>query len=327
MGGNMREAMFYKKLNGNKVQCELCPHFCVILPDEEGLCRSRKNYNGRLIAENYGRTVTISLDPIEKKPLFHYYPGKNILSLGPNSCNFACEFCQNYQISQQKVPTYRISSEYIIELCQKYDTDMVAFTYTEPFTWYEFIWDSAKILQENGIKIVMVTNGFVNPEPLKQLLPFIDAMNIDLKSMGKNFYTDICHGRRDPVLQTIKIAATSCHVEITNLIITNENDSDDAIEAVVNFLSEVDENIPIHFSKYFPHYKMSNGPTSDATLYNAYHIAKNKLNYVYLGNILSENETRCPNCGNLLVKRDFGIKSYLKDNHCPQCGQFIYGKF
>lgn len=323
----MREAMFYKKLEASKVQCELCPHFCVILPDEEGLCRSRKNVDGKLIAVNYGKTVTVSVDPIEKKPLFHYYPGTNILSLGPNSCNFACAFCQNYQISQHKVPTYKITTDNIIEMCQKYNTNKVAFTYTEPFTWYEFIWDSVSKLQENNIKIVMVSNGFVNPEPLKQLLPYIDAMNIDLKSMDKSFYEDICQGRRDPVLRTIELAASQCHLEITNLLITSENDSDDAIEATTNFIANVDANIPVHFSKYFPHYKMTNDPTSDATLYNAYDIAKNKLNYVYLGNIISENETHCPNCGKLLIERTNGTKSYLKNNYCSQCGQFIYGKF
>jgi len=323
----MEQAKYYKKLKDKKVQCELCPHFCVLAPEEEGKCRSRFNSDGNLFTSNYAETISISMDPIEKKPLYHFYPGQSILSIGPNSCNFSCDFCQNFSISQFEVPTYHLDLEELLRICKQKRTKFVAYTYTEPITWFEYILDSAKILKENGIKTVLVTNGFINPKPLYELLPYIKAMNIDLKSMEDDFYRKFCGGKLQPVLDTIKTAAKNCHLEITNLLITDENDSKENIQKVIDFIAEINPNIPLHFSRYFPHYKMSNPPTPKSTLHLARELAQEKLNYVYLGNIFSDTDTKCPKCNSLLIKRGFSPKILIKNNKCPFCDFEIYGEF
>ena len=323
----MEKAKYYKKLKNKKVQCLLCPHFCVLELNETAKCLSRENIDGEMYALNYAKTVTIGIDPMEKKPLYHFYPGKNILSIGSNSCNFSCLFCQNYSISQFPVPTQSVSAENLLQTCRKHKVEFVAFTYTEPVTWFEYVLDAAKLLHQNGIKTVFVTNGFINPEPLNELLPHLDAMNIDLKSMDDNFYRKICDGKLQPVLETIKIAADSCHLEITNLLITGENDDDENIQKLVDFVAEVNPNIPLHFSKYFPYYKMSHPPTTESVLYRAYQIAKEKLNFVYLGNIIADNDTRCPHCDAIIIKRGYRTEINIADGKCKFCGEKIYGKF
>ena len=321
----MVEAKYYKKLPSGKVQCLLCPHFCVIPQGEIGICRGKENIGGKLYAVNYGKTVTISVDPIEKKPLYHFLPGTQILSIASNTCNFNCKFCQNYHISQFDAPTYDITPRILLDYCQKHGINEVAYTYTEPITWYEFILDSSRFLKEHNIKTVMVTNGFINKEPLKELLPYIDAMNIDLKSMDDTFYQTLCNGRLQPVLETIKLAYGKTHIEITNLLITNENDSEENIKKLIDFVASVSKDIPVHFSKYYPTYKMHNQATSESTLYMAKELAKNKLNYVYLGNIFADANTYCPNCGELLVKRGISTKTYIQNGRCPSCDNDIYG--
>ncbi len=322
----MKEAQYYRKLTSDKVQCLLCPHFCVIQEGDIGICRGKKNINGKLYAINYGKTVTVGIDPIEKKPLFHFFPGSQILSIASNTCNFDCKFCQNYHISQYDAETYDISAETILSYCKSHDIDLVAYTYTEPITWYEFIYDTSKILKANGIKTVMITNGFINQEPLKKLLPFIDAMNVDLKAMDDNFYKNLCKGRLHPVLETIKYAFNHTHLEITNLLITQENDSEAQIKAIIDFVSNISPDIPLHFSKYYPTYKMHNPPTLESTLYLAKDLAKGKLKYVYLGNIITDNNTYCPKCGKIIVKRDYtATKTYIKNGFCSHCGEKIYG--
>jgi len=323
----MIEAKYYKRIENKKVQCMLCPHYCVINPDDEGKCRSHQNINGTLYATNYGKTMALSLDPMEKKPLYHFYPSSPILSLGPNSCNFSCDFCQNYQSSQLDVPTRNITPDEIVKTCRKQDCRFVAFTYTEPFTWFEFILDAAKILHESNIKVVLVTNGFINPEPLQELLPYIDAMNIDLKSIDDEFYKKICGGNVKSVLEAIRLASESCHIEITNLLITDENDSEENIIKLVDFVKSVNPEIPLHFSKYYPTYKMTNPPTLIKKLERAKKIAKQKLSYVYLGNVTTDRSTYCPKCRTLLIKRDYYIESLIQNSKCPSCGKTIYGSF
>jgi len=322
----MKEAPFYTKLGGHNVRCGICPHNCIISPENIGICRARKNISGVLFAINYGETISISIDPMEKKPLYHFHPGKNILSIGPNSCNFSCKFCQNYQSSQLEVHTTTITPGKLLDLCKVHLCDFVAFTYTEPTTWFEFMLDSSKLLKENGIKTVMVTNGFINQEPLMELLPYIDAMNIDLKAFDEQFYKTICNGTLQPVLETIKTASKHCHIEITNLIITDENDSEKQINDLVDFVADVNPDIPLHFSRYYPTYKMENPPTLVSTLEIAKEIAEKKLNYVYLGNIATDRNTNCPNCDHLLISRDYPLKNDVIDGKCPSCGHDIYGK-
>lgn len=323
----MIEAKHYKELNNRKVQCLLCPHFCVIDSNEKGKCHSRLNVDGILYATNYGKTMSVSLDPMEKKPLYQFYPGSQILSLGPNSCNFSCAFCQNYNSSQQQVPTRNITPEEIVQICKKQNCHFVAFTYTEPFTWFEFILDAAKILHENNLKVVLVTNGFINQEPLLELLPYIDAMNIDLKSIDNAFYKKYCGGSLKPVLESIRTASKSCHIEITNLLITDENDSEDNIKQLVDFVESVNSEIPLHFSRYYPTYKMTNPPTPIERLERAKRIALQKLSYVYLGNVMTVHNSHCPKCKTLLVDREYYIKSHILNGKCPTCGKEIYGKF
>jgi len=324
----MKEAKYYTKLEkDNKVRCSLCPHNCQIDEGEAGICRTRRNLAGILYNENYSQTVTISLDPIEKKPLYHFYPGQNIMSVGPNSCNFKCDFCQNYTISQMELPTQELTPEMLLEVTRKHNCGMVAYTYTEPITWFEYVIDSAKLLHKNGIKTVFVTNGFINKEPLKELIPVIDAMNIDLKSMDDDFYRRLCKGRLQPVLETIETVSGNCELEITNLLITGENDTESMIKKLVDFLAEIDPNIPLHFSKYYPQYKMTNPPTPDSTLYKAKRIADKKLNYVYLGNIIADRDTYCPECGKRIVERGFNTRIEIVNGKCPDCQKEIYGEF
>jgi len=323
----MKEALFYSKLKDHKLRCDLCPHNCIIDSGQIGLCKARKNIAGKLYSINYGKTITISIDPMEKKPLYHFHPGKDIISIGPNSCNFSCKFCQNYHSSQLEVPTINITPEDILQQCRSNYCDFVAFTYTEPTTWFEFILDSSKLFKESGIKTVMVTNGFINQEPLKKLLPYIDAMNIDLKSFDDKFYRSICNGTLQPVLETIKTASKQCHIEITNLLITDENDTKNLIIDLVDFVADVNPDIPLHFSRYYPTYKMKNPATPISKLEMAKEIAEKKLKYVYLGNIITERSTFCPNCNHLLISRDYPIKNEIINGKCPSCGHEIYGEF
>lgn len=323
----MKQALWYNSLKNRRVQCELCPHRCVISPGEKGICRVRVNREGHLYAESYGRTVTLSIDPIEKKPIYHMNPGDSILSVGNNACNLKCDFCQNYSISQQDTRTWELSPGNLVLYCRRENCNMVAFTYTEPITWYEYVLDAARICREAGIQTVMVTNGFINPEPLKQLLPYLTAMNIDLKAMTDDFYRALCSASLEPVKEAIRIASQQCLVEVTNLVIPGENDDD--IEELVDFLAEIDPNIPLHFSRYFPQYRMTTPPTPQSLLLEAWETARKKLRYVYVGNMQAEREstTWCPECGVSLIERS-GCSTrltHLREGRCSECGARIHG--
>lgn len=282
-----RDAMFYEKLE-NKIHCFLCPHNCIIEKGEVGKCKVRINEDGNLYTVNYGEVTSIALDPIEKKPLHYFHPSTKILSVGSFGCNFTCGFCQNHRISQEKASSEYMSKEKLVELIMTLENNIgVAFTYNEPSIWYEYVYDVAKLLKETNEKAstVLVTNGFISEEPLKELLPYVDAMNIDLKSYSNKYYNKVCGGSLNPVLKTIEIASGSCHLEITTLLVSNENDSMDEVEEIAKFLCRIDKNIPLHLSRYFPMYKMDNPATSIETMFKAEEIAKRYLNYVSLGNI------------------------------------------
>jgi len=327
----MHQALYFENMDNLTVKCNLCPNYCIIKDGNFGSCRSRKNVSGVLMAVNYGRTVSINLDPIEKKPLYHYYPGSQILSLGANSCNLHCEFCQNSEISQEDCLTQVMSPDELLDILIRKSLSRVAFTYTEPFTWYEYLLDCGKLFTEYNIKMVLVTNGYINQEPMKVLLPYIDAMNIDLKSISEGFYKNICKGKLEPVLDTIRTASEHCHIELTNLIIPNLNDSEDEIRALVDFVYCINPEIPLHFSRYYPHWKCQQPQTPLETLHKAFEIAKEKLCYVYLGNIPSGDfcDTSCPECKNILIKRNIFSSAVIKmsTNQCSNCGKQIYGCF
>jgi len=282
----VKKALYYEK-SGKGVKCLLCPQGCVIGEGKVGFCGVRKNEDGQLDSIIYGQATSVALDPIEKKPLYHFHPGKSILSLGTKGCNLACDFCQNWSISQDAdCPTDSVTSEQIIAKAKQLNSIGIAYTYNEPFIWYEFVLDTARMAQGQGLKNVLVTNGFVNQGPLKEMLPFIDAMNIDLKSMDDGFYKKYCKGSVAPVLEAIKLSAKSCHVEITHLIIPTLNDSDEDFKELVDWVCEnAGPDTPLHFSRYFPCHKMDIPPTHIDTLHRAEKIAKKKLKNVYLGNV------------------------------------------
>jgi len=283
----MKEAAYYEKLANKIVHCHLCPNECVIRDGKAGSCGVRINEGGKLYSAVYGKMTSMALDPIEKKPLYHYHPGEYILSVGTKGCNFHCAFCQNWSISQDRnVPTEDITPKEIIEKAKSALSFGIAYTYNEPFIWFEFVLETAKLARAAGLKNVLVTNGYVNIEPLEEMLPYIDAMNIDLKSIDEEFYKKICKGKLKPVLDVIKRAAKSCHIELTNLIIPTLNDSENSIKRLVGWICDnVGRRTPLHLSRYFPCYKMNIPPTPVETLKAAERIAKEKLEYVYLGNV------------------------------------------
>lgn len=326
----MKEAMYYNKLDKNNVRCFLCPHHCNIAEGHSGACRVRKNVEGALYSLNYNRISALALDPIEKKPLYHFYPGTYILSAGTVGCNLKCSFCQNWHIAQEESETEHITAEKLTSIASQYKDNIgIAYTYNEPSIWFEFVYESAKLAKERGLKNVLVTNGFIGEEPLRDLLPFIDAMNIDVKGFTERYYKDVCKGLLQPVKRTVEIAAEKCHVEITTLVVTDLNDSIEEIGELTKWLASIEKNIPLHLSRYFPNYKLSNNPTPESILMAAREEAEKHLNYVYVGNIGGvDNSTYCPNCERPVVKRNGRISmDGILNGRCKYCGWDIYIKY
>jgi len=282
----MKEALYYKEENGN-IRCLLCPNDCLIAGGKRGLCSVRINKEGRLYSEIYNRVTSVALDPIEKKPLYHYRRGEYILSLGTKGCNFACPWCQNWQISQDMgTPTSEITAEEAIRRAKEAGSFGIAYTYNEPFIWFEFVLECSKKAKSSGLKNVFVTNGYINKGPFAEILPYIDAMNVDVKSIDEGFYKKYCLGRLAPVLENVKTAKEKgVHIEITNLVIPGLNDSKEDLEGLVSWIAgNIGRDVPLHFSRYFPCHKFSSPPTPVSTLQMAKEIAGKKLKYVYLGN-------------------------------------------
>jgi pyruvate formate lyase activating enzyme len=309
----MHEALFYTKQDNQTVQCNLCPWNCVLKNGQTGVCKVRSNENGKLHTQVYNKIAALGVDPIEKKPLYHFYPGKNILSVGEVGCNMHCTFCQNHRISQCFATDFKgfqeiTSKEIVTEALKTYRNIGIAYTYNEPFTFYEFLLDTAKLANDNRLKNVVVSNGYINPEPLQKLLPFIDAFNIDLKAFSEEFYKKQTKGKLAPVLETLKIIAQSrTHLEITTLVIPGLNDDSAMFEKMVKWIStELGKNIPLHLSRYFPQYEMKMPPTPIAKLEQLYAIAEKYLSYAYLGNVSDSkrSSTYCSNCGNILISRN-----------------------
>lgn len=322
-----KEALFYEK-QGDKINCKLCPHNCLIPVGAHGICNVRVNREGKLYTINYGEITSMAQDPIEKKPLYHFKPGSNILSVGSFGCNFSCGFCQNYSISQGRANSEYIPPDKLVEICKGLEDNIgIAFTYNEPSIWYEYVYNSSKLLKETlkDINIVMVTNGYIKEEPLKMLLPYVDAMNIDLKAFNNKYYKDICGGSVTPVMDTIKIASKECHVEVTTLLVNGENDSAEEIEGIASFIASLNKDIPLHLSRYFPNYKMENPATEIEVMRRDRDIAKEHLNYVYLGNVAgTDNSTYCPKCSYKLIDRaGYQVHVNTRDAICPKCGYKI----
>lgn len=308
----MIQALYYEEIGNGNVQCHLCPHNCVLSQEERGNCNVRRNVDGRLISENYGLVSFLQFDPIEKKPFYHFYPGSHILSIGGIGCNLNCNFCQNCEISQTTIDKY-VSGQYfnpgaLVDKCKDYPDNLgIAFTYNEPVVYFEYMLDVAKLSRERGMKNVMVSNGFINHLPLHEIMPFIDAFNIDLKGFTESFYRDITDGSLNPVKETLlSIKKEGKHLEITNLLIPSKND--DLIkftEMIVWIREELGKNTILHLSRYFPAYKSDIQKTSLGLLFNFVETAKQHLDYVYLGNVTgSESQnTLCSDCGKIVISR------------------------
>jgi len=277
---------WYEQLEDNKVKCTLCPNYCIIPEGKVGKCRARKNENGAVVPLGYGKISSYALDPIEKKPLRFYHQGSYIFSVGGFGCNFRCPFCQNYRIAQEMPPLIDISVDELVDKVLEIEDNLgIAFTYNEPMINIEFIIDVAKKLRPHGKKIVLVTNGYINPEPFKELVQHVDAMNIDLKAFNGNFYKKYCQGDLESVKEIIKIAAQHVHVELTTLLIEGHNTDMEEIEALAQWVAEIDKDMPLHLSRYFPAYKMKDPQTELDTMLNAQALAKKYLNRVVLGNV------------------------------------------
>ena len=283
----MTLADFWERSEEN-IHCLLCPVNCVIPKDKYGHCKIRKNIDGKLYADFYGKITAIAIDPIEKKPLYHFYPGSKIVSIGGYGCNMRCPFCQNHSISMGNPDLISLEPNDLIRIAKEHVPNGnigVAYTYNEPFINYEYLFDCSKMIKENGLKNVIVTNGFINKEPLLKILPFIDAMNIDLKGFTDDYYKKLT-GKLNDVKNTIEIASNKCHIEITTLIIPGENDSEDEMRELSSFIANIDENIPLHISRFFPNFKMMDkSPTPANMIFRLKEIAKENLKYVYEGNI------------------------------------------
>ncbi len=302
----MREAMFWETVGSTeenerrRVRCRLCPHECVIAPGSRGKCHVRLNRGGTLFAEAWGIVPALALDPIEKKPLNRFHPGSYILSAGGYGCNLSCLFCQNHGISQRGLDPFNHSGDEPAGDRRVLPEDLVnealalrdegnigiAFTYNEPLIGYEYVWDTARLAKEKGLLTVLVTNGYVNASPLQRLLPYIDAMNVDLKAFSDSFYRELCGGSLKPVLETVRAAADACHVEITTLVIPGENSSAEEIDALSRWIASVNPGIPLHLNRHHPDYLMSEPPPIDRdSLFHLAEVSRRSLSHVYAGNL------------------------------------------
>ena len=273
-----------------KAQCNICPHRCVIEEGHTGFCNARANRGGHIVDDNYGKITSVALDPIEKKPLYRFFPGSRILSVGSYGCNLRCPFCQNYEISMcrgEDAHTVSTAPETLVDKALELKAERnigIAFTYNEPLIGYEFVRDCAALAQEKSLMTVLVTNGYINEAPLTDLLPLVDAMNVDLKGFTEAYYRKLS-GCLEPVKRAIELATKSCHVEVTTLIVPGENDSPEEIRELSTWLAGVGEDIPLHISRFFPRYRMTDrDATNVAYIYNLADIAREKLRYVYTGN-------------------------------------------
>ncbi len=311
------------------VQCQLCPWHCRIRPGKTGRCDVRQNVDGVLRSLNYAEVTSIAMDPIEKKPLYHFCPGSDILSLGTFGCNLSCIFCQNWTISHGRPATQHLAPEQALALAEEWRTKAgnigIAYTYNEPIIWYEYVYDTARLVYEAGMHNVLVTNGIIEEQPLRELLPYVAAMNVDIKAWRDDFYRELCSGEAWPARRTVEIAVEQCHVEITVLIIPGHNDSDEELSAIFDWAASVREDLPVHLSRYHPAHKLDAPATPAATLQHAYELAQQRLKHVYVGNLQLDGttDTRCPECSETVIRRS-GFSSLSNnltdDGRCGNCG-------
>lgn len=329
----MKTAEYWTANEDNSVSCWLCPHQCRITEGKSGLCRVRKMSNGTLCAATYGLISSVAVDPVEKKPLYHFYPGSNIFSVGGWGCNFRCGFCQNWSISQQIGYGHRTASPVdIIASALNSGSSSIAYTYNEPLVGYEYVLDCCVEAANKGLRNVLVTNGYINPEPAANVLEYVDGLNVDIKSMDNEFYLKNCSGSLGPVLDfCVQARAADCHLELTNLVIPGENDSDDNFKRLGAWISEnLGKGTPLHLSAYHPQYKFTKPATGVNTLIEARAILTEMLDYVYIGNVQTSDgqDTTCPSCGSILIKRRYyetSLTGLNSDGSCIKCGRTDLG--
>lgn len=332
----MREAKWWEPVN-DRVKCTLCPRYCKLKRGQRGFCVVRQNVDGKLETSSYGNLIAVHVDPIEKKPLYHFLPGTKAFSIGTIGCNFGCIFCQNWDIARaeaEQYPSKYFSPQDVVNAALEYNCKSVSFTYNEPTIFGEYIIDVAKLAHKSGLKTTMVTNGYITKEAIRDIYPLIDAANIDLKSFSEKFYSKYCLAHLQPVLDAIlEIKKAGTFIELTTLIIPGVNDSEEEIKMISNWvIKNLGTDTPLHFSAFHPDYKMRNHiPTSKSMLDKARKIALDAgINYVYEGNVISEDEgnTYCSKCGRLLVERQWFtvVHNTLNDGKCV-CGNEIPGVF
>jgi pyruvate formate lyase activating enzyme len=325
-------ALYYNELPERAVQCMLCPRYCIVPEGERGFCRVRENRNGAYYTLAYSNPCACHIDPIEKKPLYHFLPGTMALSLAMSGCNFTCKNCQNWNISQAKPDdtyNYHITPDQMVKLAQQYTTPTIAYTYTEPTVFFEYMLETAKKAHKQGIRNIYHSNGYINQAPLLELTPYLDGANVDLKAMSENFYKSITGGTLAPVLDTlVNLKKNDVWLEITNLVIPNKNDDPAAIQDMCKWIRDnLGKDTPLHLSRFYPQYRMQNiPPTPVSTLQHAAEIARNiGLDYVYIGNVPSvdEENTYCPHCRKIIIKRK-GYQIQKIDIDRSQC-HFCHG--
>ncbi|MEN6465018.1 MAG: AmmeMemoRadiSam system radical SAM enzyme [Syntrophaceae bacterium] len=333
----LHEASLYTRKEEGRTSCCLCSHRCNIAPGKFGICNVRENVEGTLYTHSYGLLIARHIDPVEKKPLYHFQPGSLSYSIAAAGCNFQCEFCQNWEISQIKevkklgLQSMKAEPRQIVEAALRSGCRSISYTYTEPTIFFEFARDTGVLAKEAALRNVFVTNGFMTGEALNEARSFLDAANVDLKSFRDDYYRKVCKGRLDPVLKSIaKMREHQVWVEVTTLIVPGLNDSDEELKDIAGFLAGLDVNIPWHISRFHPQYKMGGAESTPMeTLNRAYRIGKEAgLRFVYQGNVIGKgNHTYCYNCDRLLIERSgFNVgRNETREGKCPGCNSPIAG--
>jgi pyruvate formate lyase activating enzyme len=333
----LKEALLYKKLEDSKVSCFLCSHHCLIADGKFGICNVRENRGGTLYTHAYGKLVAQNIDPIEKKPLYHFFPGSTSFSIAAAGCNFQCGFCQNWQISQIKeakalgLRSEEVKPGEVVTHAKRAGSKSISYTYTEPTIFFEYAFDIGQLAKEEGLYNVFVTNGYMTEEMIQKALPFLDAANIDLKSFDDAYYRKVCKGRLAPVIKSIEtMKKLNIWVEVTTLVVPGQNDSEEELGKIAGFLAGIDPSIPWHISRFYPQYQMDDlESTPMKTLTRAYEIGKQAgLRYVYLGNVSGKGgNTYCHQCNQLLIERlGYTIPKYrVREGKCPDCQTPVAG--
>ncbi len=331
-----REAMFYESFPDGRVQCQMCPRRCSILPGQRGFCRNRENRDGTLYSVVYGRPCSLSIEPIEKAPFFHFLPGRSRLCVATVGCNLSCKYCQNWQISQRPLEEVRyreVLPSQVVHLAKQHELPIICFTFAEPVTFYEYMYDTAKLARRAGIKTAVVSNGYINPKPMKKLLTVVDAVKIDLKAFTEEFYREVSGGTLQPVLESIKtVRESDVHLELVNLVVPGYNDDPQQVRQMCGWIVEnVGPDVPLHFTRFTPLYKMKQVEmTPVSTLEKLAGIAEEVgLHHIYVGNVPghAHNSSYCPGCGERLIHRvGFHVlENKIENGKCPHCGREVSG--